>query len=140
MVLGIEIAMLVMGIITLFKGQIKLSKNRLVTGLPAYIIGIILAGTVPLIMVIGFVIGFNAAMNANGRPVDLSKYFYIDLIVVPASVLIVCIIAFLSPNGMDKKQTPPSDVFPQNNPPLDLPPMGDNPYASPQTDIKNPRQ
>jgi ABC-type Na+ efflux pump permease subunit len=63
MLFGLEIAMLVIGVITLFRGQISLSKTRHVTGRPARLAGLIFALPLPLAYVVGAIFGYVAASS-----------------------------------------------------------------------------
>jgi hypothetical protein len=140
MILGIEIATLVMGIIALFKGQIKLSKKRLVKGTPAYIIGIILTCTLPAIMAAGFVIGFLHAMNHPNVPLDPLKFIFLDVGGLAISAILVFIIAALSPNSIDEdqKRNPYARHIDDSLNPQNFPPPNDNPYSSPYADNRDP--
>jgi hypothetical protein len=68
-----EIGMMIFGIITLARGKFSLTKNLVVTGTPAYVIGIILTVTLPLNMGIGFLIGVIFAIQAHGQPVNAQQ-------------------------------------------------------------------
>src|SRR5688572_203052 len=57
MLFGLEIAMLIIGVITLIRGQISLSKTRHVTGKPARLAGLIFALPLPLAYVVGAIFG-----------------------------------------------------------------------------------
>ena len=52
-----EIAMVIMGIVTLVKGSFMVSRTRVVRGAPAYVIGAILVAVLPTALVVGFLVG-----------------------------------------------------------------------------------
>jgi hypothetical protein len=137
----VEIAMSVFGIVTLVRGKFSFTKNKVVTGLPAYAIGIILTLTLPLLLCMGFVIGLLIAINAQGRPVPpdaMLKYAWMDMVVVPIILVIVGIIVAVSPKAGPRPSGLPQEPISQLPP--DIPPMGDNPYASPyMVDPDSPR-
>ena len=105
-----EIAMMIFGIITLVRGKFNLMRNRIVTGAPAYAIGIILTATLPLIMGIGFVIGVVLTINAHGQKPDVQQLYMLsilDVVLVPFVLLVVIIIALAAPkNSKDKQDIP----------------------------------
>jgi hypothetical protein len=139
MLLAVEIVMLVWGIITLAKGQIKLTSNRTITGKHAYIIGALLTSTVPLIFAIAFVVGFISAMNNPGRPIDNMFFSLVDISVVAIMAILIFIVASFAPKEAPKKQDPFKSEFSADYL-AKLPPMGDNPYASPQSDRSDPKR
>ena len=61
----VEIAMSVWGIVTLVKGRISLSKGKEITGTGAYLIGGLLAATLPVIFAIGIVYGIIRGMQGQ---------------------------------------------------------------------------
>jgi hypothetical protein len=63
-----EIAMFVFGIVTLVKGTFQVSRQRVVTGARAYLIGAILVSVLPLVVVIGLVAGVVLTMQNGGPP------------------------------------------------------------------------
>jgi hypothetical protein len=138
-----EIAMSIFGIVTLARGKFSLTRGRVITGLYAYLIGIILTLTLPLMLGIGFVVGIAIGINAGaqGRPIagdEMLKYAWLDMVFVPIILVIVGVIAAMAP----KSSATPSNACqqPDGQLPRDIPPMGDNPYASPyMMDPKGPR-
>ena len=136
-----EIAMSVFGIVTLVRGKFSLTRSKTIVGSYAYAIGIILTLTLPILLGIGIVIGIVMTLNAHGRPVgpeEIAKYAYLDMIFVPMILVVVAIIASIAPKSNNR----PSSPFDQHagQLPPDIPPMGDNPYASPHTiDPNTPR-
>jgi hypothetical protein len=97
MLLGLEIALTVFGIITITKGRIALSSGKVVTGAPAYVIGAILAATFPLIILVAFCygvyLGAEAAMHGGPRP-TVSDFIWVDVggvVIVPLIALIIAL-------------------------------------------------
>jgi F0F1-type ATP synthase membrane subunit c/vacuolar-type H+-ATPase subunit K len=95
-----EIAMTIFGIITLVKGKFSLTKNRVVKGIPAYAIGIILTATFPVLFCGGLFIGIVMAILAHGRQPDVQKLkmagFFLEIGLVLVISLVVLVIACLS--------------------------------------------
>jgi hypothetical protein len=65
MILGLEIGMLIAGIVALFKGKFALTRNQVVEGATARVVGFVLLLPLPLAFAVGFLIGFNEAVNGN---------------------------------------------------------------------------
>lgn len=131
-----EIAMFVFGIITLVKGTFQVSRNRVVTGPPAYLIGAILVGVLPLAVVIGLILGFLFAMRNGGPPNanQLQPFMGIDAAVVLLAFVAVMVIGFTT--GKPKQQAPAPRTGPAVNPPY-RPADPNNPYAAPQADERD---
>jgi hypothetical protein len=95
-----EIAMTIFGIITLVKGKFSLTQNRVVTGVPAYAIGIILTAAFPVLFCGGFFIGIVMTILAHGRKPDMQLLqrigYFLDIGSVLGILLIVLVIASLS--------------------------------------------
>jgi hypothetical protein len=72
MILGLEIGMLVLGILALVKGKLTLSKSLVVEGVAARIAGFIFLLPIPLAFVVGFAIGFNQGLR--GKAYDASQF------------------------------------------------------------------
>jgi|SRR5215469_14146232 len=130
-----EIAMFVFGIMTLVKGRFVLSRDRVVEGPPAYLIGAILVGTLPTIVLIAFVLGIMIALRTGRPPVaqDVQPYAGIEIVVSLVSIAAVVTIGYLSTNSKQKRKT--------SRPPVASPPYRpadpNNPYASPQADDRD---
>jgi hypothetical protein len=95
-----EIAMAIFGIITLVKGKFSLTQNRVVKGIPAYVIGIILTATFPVILCVGFFAGIVMTILAHGRQPDVQQLkmigFFLEIGTVFVISLIVLVLASLS--------------------------------------------
>jgi hypothetical protein len=129
--------MTVYGIVTLVRGRFPLTRNRVVTGGPAYLIGVLLTATLPALLVMGMVIGFVATVRAGGAPPNPLEFAFLDFLAVPLILLAVMIVAWTAPKDRPEEQVPvaadPLAPFGEA-----LPPASDNPYASPYTDSLNP--
>src|SRR5690349_8225720 len=101
MILVLEIAMLVWGIIALVKGKLKISKTKEVRGAKARLLGVVLVLPLPLAMMAGFVIGFTAARNGAVN-MDSLKW---TLIGVEAGIVLTCL-ALAVVGGMVMGQPP----------------------------------
>ncbi len=137
----VEIAIMIWGITTLVKGEIKFSKNRVVSGMPAYVIGILLAGALPLVFVIAMIAGFMIAIN-GGQVQDAQALWIVDPIVLVAVGIICAFIGSIYGRDPAMSATSP-DLFnaPPSNPPQTNYPPADpsNPYSSPISEDK-PRE
>ena len=87
-----EIAMTIFGIITLAKGKFSFTRNRVVKGIPAYAIGIILTATFPILIGVGFIIGFVMTILAHGRQPDMQQLKTIGFFLEIGSVLVILLI------------------------------------------------
>ena len=130
-----EIAMFVMGIVTLVKGSFQVSRKRAVTGAPAYAIGMILVAVLPVALLSGFLIGFVIALRTGRQPTvdQLQPLAFLDVAAVLIALLAITIIGFTT--AKEPRRTT-SGAAPLVNPtyrPLDP----NNPYASPQGDERD---
>jgi hypothetical protein len=101
----VQIAMLVMGVIAIVKGQIKLSPRRVVDGVPARVIGVVLIMPLPLALFLGFVVGFGLA--AQGKNVDRNTMLIvspIDIGVVVLALVISLIIGLATSHPVEKRR------------------------------------
>jgi hypothetical protein len=110
MVFGLEIGMLIAGIITLAKGKFTLTKSRVVQGGAARLAGVVMVLPLPLAFAVGFVIGFDRGVH--GKPVDL-KELQGTLAVVELSIVAVC---FLVALGIGLVCAQPPSVIRSPNP------------------------
>jgi hypothetical protein len=72
MILGLEIALVIMGLMALIRGKMKMGKNREVTGIPARLLGLV--GLLPMPMAIVLNIGYVAMLMASGELIDPATY------------------------------------------------------------------
>jgi hypothetical protein len=91
MLLLIEIALLVMGIIALVRGEITLSKRKVVTGAPARLIGLLAMAPLPIAFAIGFVHGVmhGAQAGPNNDPIKFAKDNMLFYAMIEAGILLV---------------------------------------------------
>jgi hypothetical protein len=87
-----NIIMLIFGIIALVKGSFSLTGNKVVSGLPARIVGVILIMPMPISLGVGFVYGLTlAATKQNIRDDSLQG----AAIVIELSIMAVCLVTAL---------------------------------------------
>lgn len=129
----IEIAMTICGIIILVRGQANLTKNRVVTGAPAYVIGSILTATLPLLLTIGIGMGVALAASKGVEKVAGNPLLFLVDIVGVALIAAVCVVVALIGSKRPERipmSAPPSQFGPPTFPPVDP----SNPYQSPYGD------
>jgi len=95
MCLLLEIGMLVMGVVTLIKGRVALSRARIVTGAPAYIIGALLILPIPLLIGLGMILSVLLISQGIG-PEEVAReaarrFGFLDLVIV-VGVAVICFI------------------------------------------------
>lgn len=93
MLCALEIAMLVFGIMSLVNGKLTLDKKTGLRGTPAYLAGFLLLLPMPLAMVGGFMVGFNAAQQ--GRSFEEDQWLIIAIeagatLTILVMVLLLC--------------------------------------------------
>jgi hypothetical protein len=95
MVLGVEIALAIVGLIALFGGKLPLTQRRFVQGVPARLLGVVALSPFPLAFAMGFRAGLQAA--DAGRPIaavqDSLRWMEVGFVAV--SALVVFGIGFL---------------------------------------------
>lgn len=132
-----EIAMFIFGIMTLAKGSFTLSRNRVVRGAPAYVIGAILTAVLPVVLGIGFAIGFFiAAKGGNPQDMKIGPLAAVDPIVVLLALVAVLAIGLATGKEPQKRKST-SAPFAGGPTPQLRPVDPNNPYASPQTDERD---
>lgn len=129
-----EFAMTIFGIVTLVRGRFQVSGQRTVVGTPARIIGVLLAATLPVIFLIGFVAGVLLTVKRaqEGLPPpginDMQGFMLIDPAAVGIIILLVSIIALTAkPQEQMRAEAMPSYMPPPGFPPADP----NNPYSPP---------
>ena len=140
MCLIVEIAMTIFGVVALFRGQVKVIGKNPVRGWPAYVIGALMAATLPLAFGTGLVIA--VVIMASGGQVNMNDHLWIlslgDLAVVLGILLICSVLSVIYakeppppgiPSSSGHSQFPSPDLGypPQPSPPMDP----NNPYAPP---------
>jgi hypothetical protein len=93
MILGIEIALLILGIYALATGKLTLSKNKVVQGTPARLLGII--GLVPLPLAFLAGVAYGATQAAQGKDVTSDSVRW-TLTGIEAGIVVVCLIALFA--------------------------------------------
>jgi hypothetical protein len=87
MILGAEIALVVLGIYALVKGKLTLTKKKVVYGTPARLLAIIAFLPMPLSLMIGVIYG--VVLTVKGQDVT-SPGVRLTMIGIEAGVLILC--------------------------------------------------
>jgi hypothetical protein len=138
-ILGAEIGLLVFAIITLVRGKLVLTKNRVVTGVPARLLAIIGLLPLPLSLVAGVVIGMVLVARGQAQALDQTNVRIIGA-VIELSIIVLCIGAVYGIGLMIAKPPEPErrrrrrlDEEDEEMPPEDEPQA---PAAAASTDIR----
>jgi hypothetical protein len=136
-ILGAEIGLMVFAIITLVRGKLVLTKNRVVTGVPARLLALIGFLPLPVTLVLGLAIG--VFLVGRGQPVDQTRVRIIGA-VVELSVIVLCVAAIYGIGLMIAKPPMPErrrrrrlDEDDEETPPEETPPA---PARRASTDIQ----
>src|SRR5262249_11231617 len=89
MITGLEIGMLIAGIIALVSGKFKLTANCVAEGVAARLAGLICLLPLPLSFAVGFVIALQ--QQAQGRPFDV-KEMQLSLALLEGGIALACLI------------------------------------------------
>jgi hypothetical protein len=73
MLCGLEIALTIMGIVAIYNQKLQFSRAKILTGVPAILVGLLMTGTIPMVLAGVFVLMF-AAGFANPNPPDSSVW------------------------------------------------------------------
>ena len=128
-----EIAMTIMGIVTLVRGRITIIRDKEVRGIPAYLVGVLLVGTFPLVIVAAIAGGVIAALSGqpeNAAQAGAAGEFGSVLFILVASAIIA---AVWGGHPSAAPPTPPANWGP---PPGGYSPPGG--YPTPPMDPNNP--
>ncbi len=89
MIIGAEVALLIIGLYALIKGKLPTSKKakHVVQGRPARVIGII--GLLPLPLSFAVVAVVVAVFIAQGKPVDQESFFWVGT-AIEGSIVLAC--------------------------------------------------
>jgi hypothetical protein len=111
MLLIIEICMLVVGIMTLVRGQFNLTAKTVVRGARAYVIGVLMLLTLPIVFGIAFAVGFLLAVNGRADLVQGNQLWFalIDLGVIVVVWAIIFAIGMTQPKQPDPWDIPTDD-------------------------------
>lgn len=101
MILGLEIGMLIAGILALVRGRVAWGKARAVTGPAARVIGVVLLLPIPLAFAVGFAIGFESGLR--GQQLSAADKEFITLTEVVITV--ACLLVALAISGVTSKPT-----------------------------------
>ena len=86
MILGIEIALLVMGFLALCRGRLTIGKNKVVLGIPARLLGVLALSPLPVAFVLG--IGYVLANAPPGQEEQFTDENQTTLMVIEAAVVL----------------------------------------------------
>jgi hypothetical protein len=104
-ILGIEIAMIVIVIMALVQGKLKLGKTRVVTGTPARLLELIGFLPIPLTLVVSFVVA--AAMVLRGGRVDADSFGW-TAVRIEAGCAIGCLVLMYGIGAMIARPPAPA--------------------------------
>jgi hypothetical protein len=88
MILGAEIGMLVLGLIALCSGKLTLSKNQVVYGTPARLLGLVAMAPFPLSFAVGFAIA--VSQGIQGKAVNVKSMPW-ELILIEGCIVVACL-------------------------------------------------
>ena len=114
MCLIVEIAMTLWGIVTLVRGKFPLSRNKIVTGRAAYLVGLILTSTVPATFGVGFAFGlYLGSQGVDPDDMDhLIENTLIDVGMELALVIAVMSLTYLVAFSTAKEREQAIDIEP----------------------------
>ena len=140
----IQIVMFVYGIVTLVKGNFSLASNRVVTGWPSVVVGLLLLLTLPLNLLFGIGYGFYMVMREEG--LGDGEQLILTLVefgVVVGTWIAIYIISSIYGRDHSAPPTGPNRTYtyqdllppepPENSQPLPPPSDPNNPYSPPHT-------
>jgi hypothetical protein len=139
-----ELGMTIFGIVTLVKGQIRVSGKNTVRGVPAYLIGGLLTSTIPIMFALGFAFGLFVGITGRDMDAPEMRTIFAGLEVAGVlSILLTCLFASWmfgsEPMGQGAQATSYSTAHPFQDPDFNKPPPQSfdprNPYAPP---VPNP--
>ena len=97
MILGAEIAMLFLGLYSLFTGKFKISKDRVVEGGTARLVGLFWILPLPVMLLVGFFIGatgnFQLFQNRSGALIA------VEVVVVLTCLIVGAVIGYSAPRN-----------------------------------------
>jgi hypothetical protein len=105
MILGLEIAMLIMGILAIVRGKVSLTKTLVVEGTAARIVGVIMI--LPLPLVFGVVILWGIASGARGKQLNENELrttgMFIEAGITIGCFLLALLIAAMTGGAQSRK-------------------------------------
>ncbi|MBI3860560.1 MAG: hypothetical protein HY290_01545 [Planctomycetia bacterium] len=87
MIIGVEIAMFIMGLIAIFKGHLSLSRTIVVEGIAARLLGLVLLAPVPLVFTVALIWTVVINLNNNGVVQEAPRG---QMIALEVGTLVVC--------------------------------------------------
>lgn len=96
MILGAEIAMLIMGLIALVKGKMTLSKKRVLLGTPARVMGVVAMLPIPISLCLAFLAAIVLAATDSTMTEDSFRGY---AIAIELGVLILTLVAVYGVGG-----------------------------------------
>jgi hypothetical protein len=114
-ILGIEIGMLVMGIIALVTGKLTLSKKKVVYGTPAKLLAIPLLLPIPLAIFLGLVVGVIMGLQGINPTAPSHRWVFALLELGPIALCMGIVYAI----GWNLAESDPSEQYtglPNNRP------------------------
>ena len=92
MILGVEIAMLIVGLLALVRGKLTISKNKVVTGTAARLLGLLALTPLPVALA---AVGLYVAVSGVGDPERFVEDNKLTLALIEAGVVIgIAILVF----------------------------------------------
>jgi hypothetical protein len=134
MILGIEIGLLIFGILALVRGTFSVGKEKKVTGWRARVLGLVCLTPFPVAITAGIVIGVMAALNGQGEP-DYRVLAGVEVVIVVVICVTVLVLskAFYAQQQREAVSQKPSfsgaEDYGVDPGPFDDP---DNPFAPPR--------
>ena len=128
----LQVGMLIMGIFALAKGEVQLTRRKVVRGLPARVIGIILMVPFPSQVLLGIVWGVVLGLQGTD-PLTIQERImrtapFIDVAVTIGCALLAVILGVVLGKPPRIPQAEPADSLPPLGPPQ---PPSNNPYEPP---------
>ena len=106
----LQIALTIMGIFILVKGKASLTRNKVCTGIPAIVVGVLFVLIIPILLVAGFFLGIGMAL-AGGTQEDALRYAKIlDAAVTWGIALTAIAIIFVYSKPRETKPHPEPDT------------------------------
>ena len=136
----LELAFLVWGIIILTKRKFQLSSRKVVTGMPAILVGIMFVSLLPLGFVMGIILGVVMALNGglenleNGNAENMWIYAVLINVGLIVGAFVIAVLVAVT-KGKDPRELEQAMDPYQQYPQQPVPPRDpNNPYSSPPND------
>ncbi|HEY3788664.1 MAG TPA: hypothetical protein VGL71_07405 [Urbifossiella sp.] len=91
MILGIEIAMIIVGLVALIRGKMTITKSKVVEGLPARLLGLVALTPIPIALTVGVAFVLIAAPNNPEKFAEDNKWTLtlIEVVIVIGIAIVV---------------------------------------------------